>query len=140
MTDFLAGQDVGLDDITCPEKEGRTGLNIIPVGTLPPNPAELLASERLGLLFEQLRGHYDYVFVDCPPVEVVTDADLISRHVDMTLLVVRAGLMHRAMLPQVDKLYAGHRFKNMALVLNGTDTTQASRYGYQYGYGKYAEK
>lgn len=140
VTDFLAGQDVGLDDITCPEKEGCTGLNIIPVGTLPPNPAELLASERLGLLFEQLRGHYDYVFVDCPPVEVVTDADLISRHVDMTLLVVRAGLMHRAMLPQVDKLYAGHRFKNMALVLNGTDTTQASRYGYQYGYGRYAEK
>lgn len=140
VTDFLAGQDVGLDDITCPEKEGRTGLSIIPVGTLPPNPAELLASERLGLLFEQLRRHYDYVFVDCPPVEVVTDADLISRHVDMTLLVVRAGLMHRAMLPQVDKLYAGHRFKNMALVLNGTNTTQASRYGYQYGYGRYAEK
>lgn len=140
VANFLTGQDVTLSDITKTEQSGLPNLFIIPVGTLPPNPAELLASERLEQLFAQLRAAYDYVFVDCPPVEVVTDAALISKQADMTLLVVRAGLMQRAMLPQVDKLYASHRYKNMAIVLNGTNTDRRSSYGYNYGYGHYVEK
>ena len=104
----------------------------LPVGTLPPNPAELLADPKLEQLITALRSQYDYIFLDCPPVEIVTDADLIKRLADATVFVVRAGLLDRVMLPEIDKMYVNHRYNNMALLLNGTDG--GGRYGYKYGY------
>ena len=79
-----------------------------------------------------LRPAYDYIFLDCPPVEIVTDADLIKSLADATVFVVRAGLLDRVMLPEIDKLYIGKRYNNMAILLNGTDG--GGRYGYKYGY------
>ena len=111
---------------------GGNPLDILPVGTMPPNPAELLAEPRLADLIGQLRGEYDYIFLDCPPIEIVTDADLIAPLADITLFIVRAGLLERAMLPQVERYYADKKYNNMALLLNGTES--AGRYGYKYGY------
>ena len=109
------------------------GLYVLPVGTIPPNPTELLAEPRFKELIEQLRSKYDYIFIDCPPVDLVADTQIIERMADRTLFVIRAGLLERDMLPELQKYYDEKRFKNMALVLNGTEGS-GKRYGYKYGY------
>lgn len=114
-------------------------VDIIPVGAIPPNPAELLYSPRLKVLLDKLRAEYDYVLLDCPPIEVVADAKIINRHSDMTVFVIRAGLLERDMLPRIQELYDNQRYHNIAIILNGTDKNRigpiSSRYGYGYGYG-----
>lgn len=119
-------------------------LSILPVGTVPPNPTELLLNPRMTALLAEARADYDYLIFDCPPVEVVADASIIAQWADTTLFVVRAGLMEREMLPVVEQLYADKKFKNMALLLNGTTVAYGYknygyRYGYHYGYGHYAK-
>lgn len=114
-------------------------VDIVPVGAIPPNPAELLYSPRLKSLLDKLRSEYDYVLLDCPPIEVVADAKIINRHTDMTVFVIRAGLLEREMLPRIQELYDNQRYHNIAIILNGTDQSHigplSSRYGYGYGYG-----
>ncbi len=114
-------------------------VDILPVGAIPPNPAELLYSPRLKSLLDKLRAEYDYVLLDCPPIEVVADAKIINRHTDMTVFVIRAGLLEREMLPRIQELYDNQRYHNIAIILNGTDQSHlgplSSRYGYGYGYG-----
>ena len=118
-------------------------LDILPMGKIPPNPTELLYSPKLKPMFDELRQHYDYIFVDCPPVEIVADATIISHEADVTLFVVRAGLMERSMLPELEKNYEEKKYNNMAMLLNGTDAEHHygyHRYGYgygRYGYGRY---
>ncbi len=139
ISDYLANR---LNDITsiinhvpeCPN------LSLIPVGTIPPNPTELLFNERLHALIEDLKVHYDYVFIDCPPVEVVADSTIISKFADYTLFVIRAGVLDLSMIPVIDGMYEKGAYPNMSLVLNGTVNPRnpyARRYGnpYSYGYG-----
>ena len=111
----------------------QSNLDVIPVGTIPPNPTELLFDERLEQLIETLSAEYEYIFVDCPPVEIVADTAIVNKLVDMTLFVVRAGLLERTLLPEIERFYTGGKLKNMAMILNGTDHENA-RYGYGYGY------
>lgn len=120
--------------------KGKThpNLDVIPVGTLPPNPAELLSDERLAQMLNALRSEYDYIFVDCPPVEIVADASIINKLTDMTLFIIRAGLLERVMLPEIERFYTEHKYKNLSLILNGIENTHGRygyRYGYSYGYG-----
>ena len=132
ISGYLAGQVDQIQDIVCKPAD-TVGLDVIPVGMLPPNPTELLFSKRLEILINDLRQGYDYVFIDCPPVEIVADASIVNKLVDQTLFVVRVGLLERAMLPEIDRFYTEKRYKNMALLLNGTDSA-SGRYGYKYGY------
>ena len=109
-------------------------LDVMPCGKLPPNPSELLYSPRLAEMIKQLREEYDFVFLDCPPVEMLADSSIINRYVDLTLFIVRAGLLERGMLPKIDEMYKEKKYKNMALMLNGT-VYEGNRYGYhKYGY------
>lgn len=114
------------------------GLEILPVGSIPPNPSELLYSDRLKNLLENLRGEYDFIFLDCPPSEVVADASIIAPLADLTIFVLRAGLIDRRMLPEVDRIYDSHRFNNFMIILNGTDAvaTPYRRYVYSNYYTK----
>lgn len=132
ISGYLAGQVDQIQDIVCKPAD-TVDLDVIPVGMLPPNPTELLFSKRLEILINDLRQRYDYVFIDCPPVEIVADASIVNKLVDQTLFVVRVGLLERAMLPEIDRFYTEKRYKNMALLLNGTDSA-SGRYGYKYGY------
>lgn len=137
LSDYLGRHIDDVDTIihhvkVCP------GLDILPSGTIPPNPAELLASDRFAALLQVLRTRYDYIFIDCPPIDAVADTSIISHYVDRSLFVVRAGKLERAMLDDLEKLYRSGRLNNLAVILNGTrcaGTIYAYRYGYSYGYG-----
>lgn len=138
IADYLAGTTTDWRSLVC-HNVGGNDLDVIPVGKMPPNPAELLAEPALANLLGELRKEYDYVFLDCPPIEIVTDSDLIAPNADFTAFIVRAGLLERAMLPQIDKYYQAKRYNGMAVILNGTDGTgrYGYKYGYKYGYGRY---
>ncbi len=118
-------------------------LDILPVGTLPPNPIELLREERMPQMIAYLREQYDIIFIDTPPVELVADTSIINTVSDLTLFVVRAELLDREMLPVIEKYYQEGTLNNMNIILNGTRDAYGRygyhrygyRYGYQYGYG-----
>ena len=136
IASYLAGRTADINDIII-RGNAETPLDIIPIGTIPPNPTELLFNGRLETLIASLRDRYDYIFLDCPPIEIVADAAIINRVVDTTLFVIRAGLFQRSMLPEIDRLYTDRRYRNISIILNGTDSTSSrygSRYGYHYGY------
>lgn len=139
ISDYLANRVNNIDSIIVPVDDAPN-MSIIPVGTLPPNPTELLFSDRLNALIQDLRNHYDYIFIDCPPVEVVADSTIISKYADSTLFVIRAGLLRLDMLPVIEEYYSKGSYPNMSVILNGTinpTSRYARRYGnpYSYGYG-----
>jgi len=111
-------------------------IDIIHSGPEPPNPAELLLSPRLDELIDQLRETYDYILIDNVPCEIVADAYISNRVVDLTLYVVRAGKIDRRRLPDIEQIYRDEKLKNMALILNGVGAG-ANFYGYTYGYYSY---
>lgn len=101
---------------------------VMPIGHRPPNPAELLDNGRIGELLDAMRQEYDYVLLDCPPVDVVVDTQIIEKYVDRTIIVIRAGLFDKKVLLELDEIYNSKRFKQMSVILNGTDKSH-SRYG-----------
>lgn len=133
LSNYLAGKVQRIEDVIVPASE-TVRFDVLPVGTIPPNPTELLAGERLETLFADFRTRYDYILIDCPPIELVADTHIIGKYADRTIFVVRAGLLERSMLPELEALYTEHKFKNMAVLLNGTEGNGSYRYGYRYGY------
>ena len=112
-------------------------VDVLPCGALPPNPSELLYSPRFSALVKAVRAEYDFIFLDCPPVEMVADPAIINRFADLTLFVVRAGVMEKSLLPEIDQWYQDRKFNNLAVLLNGTDG-KGGKYGYHYyGYHRY---
>lgn len=108
-------------------------LDIIFSGDIPPNPSELLGHERMQQLLERLSGQYDYIFIDTPPVNVVTDASVLSRLLDGVLFVVRRNESESdSVLYAVSQLEFAEA-KLLGFILNGADIGSSSRYGY----GKY---
>lgn len=133
LSDWLAGRVDTWKNIIRKVTDGQDGPDIIPVGTIPPNPTELISSSRLEKLLAGVRSEYDYVFIDCPPVDIVADVQIFAKLADRTFFVVRAGLLERSMLPELEEIYRQKKFRNMAVILNGT-VNGSGRYGYRYGY------
>ena len=137
LSNYLA--DV-IDNCPIHEFPGQENLYIIPSGAIPPNPTELLYSDKMKSLIEKLRVDYDYIFIDCPPVEILADTSIVAQYADKTLFIVRAGVMERDMLPEIDKYYTERKLPELTLLLNGTDSFKGhygSHYGYYHHYGNY---
>lgn len=113
--------------------QSNPSIDILPVGKMPPNPAELLETDRMEKLIDDARQDYDVILLDCPPVNIVVDAQIIGQMSDRTLFVVRAGLLEKSALTELNEFYSEKKFKNMSLLLNGTEAAH-SRY---YTYGTY---
>lgn len=150
LADYLAGNVsditsliVPLDSNIIPSGDRKPGgAYVLPIGSVPPNPTELLESPRFSEMIVSLKNEYDYIIIDCPPIEVVADAQIIDQFADRTIFVVRAGLLERAMLSELDRLYEQKKFNHMAFILNGTLSSEGKygyshsyKYGYGYGYG-----
>ena len=132
LTDYLAEPEVTVDDIILPSGEHKN-LDIIPCGTIPPNPAELLQTERVEELFAALRKKYDYIIVDTAPVALVSDTYQLDRVADMTLFVCRYKYTPSEMVDYINHVIEQKRMHNVACVLNGMKNMRA---GYGYGVQK----
>lgn len=125
-------------------------LDIIPAGTIPPNPAELLERENLASAVEYLKQKYDYILIDTAPVGLVSDTMTIAKLADLVLYIVRANYTLKADIEFINTLYENNRIPNINLILNAVKQKDASRsyyssygrygkgyrnYGYGYGYG-----
>lgn len=133
LSDYLSGRETDISKLLTKIPKYPM-LDVLPVGVIPPNPSELLYDGHLQELIEKVRPQYDYILIDCPPVEIVADTDIIERLSDRTIFVIRVGLFERSMLPQLDKLYSENKYKKMNLILNGA-SSESGRYGNKYGYG-----
>ena len=132
ITSYLSGKISSMEDIITPSEQSPN-LDFIYAGPQPPNPTEMLMSERIEELISTLRTRYDYVIIDSVPAMAVADAIIVDRLVDLTVYVIRQGLLDRRQLPDIEMLYREKKFKNMCIILNSV-THNSHGYGYGYGY------
>lgn len=122
-------------------REVSQNLYALPIGSLPPNPTELLLTDRFRKMIDELKNEYDYVILDCPPIDIVADASIITQVVDMTVFVIRSNRMDKKIIPALEELYRSGKYNHMTMILNCVDSdTQRYGYGrsgYGYGYGGY---
>ncbi len=111
------------------------GIVVMPVGTRPPNPAELLATKAVESTFDALKQVYDYIIVDTPPVSVVTDAAVLCKYVDGVLLVVRPGITTIQGAQLSKKNLEAVNARILGVVMNGYNVKKAGKKdGYYYSY------
>ena len=132
LSNYLAKEANSLNDIIVQDCN-YPNLHIIPTGTIPPNPTELLESERFAQLLEDAKGRYKYIFIDCPPIDIVADTHIIEKFATNSIFLVRCGLLERAMLGEIVNIYNDKKLRNLSIILNGIDM-KAGKYGYKYGY------
>lgn len=118
----------------------KGGFRFIPAGTIPPNPAELLGSERMKKVIETLEEHFDYIICDAPPTTVVSDAAVLSRYVDGVLLVVRQNFSTRQQVRAAKQSLDTVNANLLGAVLNQYDMSADWKKGGRYGYGNYKYK
>lgn len=129
ITSYLVDDTITVNDIVN-KQIAHENMDVIVSGPIPPNPAEILTSERLDTLFEELRKHYDYILVDTAPVGIVADTFTLSHISDATLYVCRQGVTPREHIEILNTLEKENRLNNVSLILNGVDEGHLSNYGH----------
>lgn len=130
VTQYLSSDNISIDDMIVRNQQYGS-LDIILSGPVPPNPAELLASNKVDELFKELRDRYDYIIVDTAPVGLVSDTFTLDRIADATVYVCRANFTSKADLAFANSIYEGHRLKKLSIVVNGSTTRKSYGYGEQ---------
>lgn len=137
VSSYLSGKtDTFMDHI----RQVQEHLDLLPVGSLPPNPSELLLSDRFKNMIDSLKKEYDYIFIDCPPIDMVADTYIIADISDISIYVVRAGVADKRNLYMLEQLHQDARLKRLSIILNGVENYHRGygKYGYgYYGYGNY---
>lgn len=137
ITQYLANPEKNLMDLVQLSDVSKN-LYILPGGTVPPNPTELLARDGLDKAIETLKKNFEYVILDTAPVGMVTDTLLIGRVADLSVYVCRADYTRKNEYTLINELIDGNKLPNLCTVINGLDLKKR-KYGYYYGYGKYGK-
>ena len=137
ITQFLTNPAINLIDLV-QASDINKNLYILPGGTVPPNPTELLARDGLEKAVETLKQNFDYVILDTAPVGMVTDTLLIGRVADLSVYVCRADYTRKAEFTLINELAENNKLPNLCIAINGLNL-QKKKYGYYYGYGKYGK-
>ncbi len=138
LTSYLSGSVEDPFELIIRGSE-KGSVDVIPAGFVPPNPAELLMSDRLEKLIEKLQETYDYVIVDNVPAQAVADAGIVNRVADLTIYVVRDRKLDRRYLPELERLYNDGLFNNLWILINDS-RIENKKYGYGYGIYVYGKK
>ncbi len=138
LSHFLSGQIDVKDVIYTTNKEK---MYILPSGVFPSNPTELLANNRMEKLLPALKGMFDYIIIDTPPLGSVIDAAVIAKHSDASMLVLAANVSAKAEAKKVVEQLKTANSNFLGVVLNKVDAKESGyyyykRYGNYYGYGK----
>lgn len=136
LSELLAGAENSVDKFI--RHTSYNNLSIITAGGTPPNPAELIASARMGKLLEFMKQHFDIIFIDLPPVAVVSDAVIIAEHLTGYLYAVRSGREDKRMLKGALAMMDQTGAHVVGLVMNDVNMKSGGygKYG-KYGYGRY---
>ncbi len=118
----------------CIQHSVMDNLDFITAGPIPPNPSELIISDRMEQVLDELKTKYDFVIVDNPPVGLVTDGISIIQKADYPIYVFRADYSKKNFIHNLDRLINENKVKHLSVILNGVDIDR-SAYGYNYGYG-----
>ncbi len=135
VSNYLSGSVESVEELINPDLIVQN-LDVVFSGPVPPNPAELLMSNRLEEMIDYLRQHYDYVFIDNVPLGIVADPEIVKRVADITLFVIRANKTDKRLVTELDKIYKTDKFPNLSVVLNSVKYKKRRCYGYG-GYGGY---
>ena len=112
-------------------------LSVLFGGDVPPNPVALLSSDRFKTLLEEMKGEYDCIILDTPPVGILADALTMVKLADACLCVVRLNVLPRGVLSSLRVLESEHHVTNCGVLVNGV--SRRIHY-YKYGYGNYYNK
>jgi capsular exopolysaccharide synthesis family protein len=96
-------------------------LDVVTSGQFIPNFSELLDRKRIEILLDWLRLHYDHIIIDTSPLQVIGDANIVSRLCDITLYVIRKNFTSKTQIPFINKLHADQQLPKMSIVYNGVD-------------------
>ena len=132
LTDILA-KDRAVDK--CIQKTELENLYVLTAGSTPPNPAEILSSEKMKNLIEDLKNIYDYIFIDTPPIGLVTDAGVLSSFTDGVVLVVKSESVEKKYLEETKKKLDAVDARILGAILNSYKSEQKD-YNYYSYYGK----
>ncbi len=134
MSNILSGMETYQD---CVNISSLPTLHFITAGTIPPNPSELILSDNMGKLLEQLKQDYDYIVMDNPPIGLVTDAMQTLKIADYPIYVFKSGYSQRMFISNLEYLWDDCDIKNLSFVLNSFDDNNKNKYGYGKKYGGY---
>lgn len=129
LSNYLA-HSVELDQIIQPTN--LPNLDIISGGSIPPNPSELLMSDKLEIMVKTLKKKYDYIIFDTPPIGVVTDGYILMNHTDHNIYIVRQNFTPKNTIKAADEMHRTGKLRNMSILYNDIKVV---KYGYSYGYG-----
>jgi capsular exopolysaccharide synthesis family protein len=135
ISTLLIGKDTADNCIT---HSSLANLDFITAGPIPPNPAELIINNRMRELLDYLKGKYDIIIADLPPVGIVSDGIPILQMADYPLYILRANYSRKMFIAQLNKLMSENKVKNLSVILNGVEMSKLKYgygYGYSYGYG-----
>lgn len=132
MSNYLAG---AMDYVDIAQPTGIENLFLVSCGPIPPNPAELLSNGKIETLLAGYRDIFDFILIDTPPVGLVTDALVLSPHVDACFYVVRHEVTVKRDLALLADLKKYNKFKSLNVVFNGVNYRNSQEYRYGYGYG-----
>ncbi|OFX17052.1 MAG: hypothetical protein A2033_15735 [Bacteroidetes bacterium GWA2_31_9] len=130
MSNFLIGKAT-LDEIIL--ETPIPNLYVIPSGPVPPNPAELIEGDSFDDFIKQVKARFDYIIIDTPPVALVTDAILLTKHTDANIFVIRQNFSNKSTIKLVNDLYINKNINNLSILIN--DVKIPGYYGF---YGKYS--
>lgn len=138
ITQYLAAPEHTDLLALCQPSAISPNLYILPGGSVPPNPTELVARKTLDQAIDILKAHYDYVILDTAPIGMVTDTQLIARVADLSVYICRAGYTHKSHYELINELKRDHKLPNLCTLINCIDMDQRKN-GYYYGYGQYGK-
>lgn len=131
MSSYLSGNATFAEVV---RETSVPNLSYAPAGPIPPNPAELIDSHRMGEFLQEAREQFDFIIIDTPPVAIVTDALLLARYVDVNLFVVRQRYTSKNTLSLIQDLHTGKKLRNLSIIINDISLTGYYGYGLRYGY------
>lgn len=138
FSDYLVDEDLQLESLIN-KSNLNPNIDVLLSGNIPPNPYELLKTQKVGYLFESLKNQYDYIIIDTAPSMVVADTFILTQYADLVLYMVRAGFTEKELLDFPVQAEKKGRMNKLCFVLNNVNKTNLG-YGNKYGYGYAVEK